>query len=101
MKELTEVIKRIEARPSERPEWEPSICSDLIVCESWPRVMNLSCVLGANAWMSNAGSRQAIPSQTVYECCRSLAAFGACQDCIGVGHTNQFSVSGYSSGDGQ
>jgi hypothetical protein len=44
MKELTEVTKRIEARPSERPPWELSTRSELMVCEAWPMVMSLSCV---------------------------------------------------------
>jgi hypothetical protein len=44
MKELTEVTKRMEARPSEGPLWGPSIRSELMVCESWPMVMSLSCV---------------------------------------------------------
>ena len=44
MKEPTEVTKRIEARPSEGPFGEASIRSELMVCESWPMVMSLSCV---------------------------------------------------------
>jgi hypothetical protein len=44
IKELTEVTKRMEARPSEGPVWGLSIRSELMVCESWPMVMSLSCV---------------------------------------------------------
>jgi hypothetical protein len=74
MKELTEVTKRNEARPSEGPVCEPSICSGLAFCRSWTGVMGISCALSANACLANAGSRRLIPSQTVYEYFRSFAS---------------------------